>query len=156
MMTMTAIDWVADLGVVIVNHSSSLVAVLMIWERHRVVSAVTIVSLSVGDEGVWNGLGSVAVGDLRASNDATLVGGEIIYIGIRSLADGAAHNAFDTLKILEKSDGFIVFIPRITILTAIACIIRGDWSDCTSVGILVWVLSSILVDFSERVVLFAS
>ena len=146
MITITAVDWVTDLGMVIVNHSGGLVAMLMVWERHCVVFTVTLISLSVGDEGVRNGFGSIAIGGLSTSNDAALVWGEVIHIGIRNLAYRSTHDAFDSLEILKKSDGIVVFIPGVTIFTAITTIIRRNFSNCTSVWILVRVLSTILVD----------
>ena len=97
MIAIAVIDWVTDLGMIIVNHCGSLVAMLMAWERHCVVFTVTLICLSVGDEGIRNGLGSIAIGGLSTSNDAAFIWGEVIHIGVRNLAYRSTHDAFDTL-----------------------------------------------------------
>ena len=92
-----------DLAGVVLSHSGSLVASLVVWERHRAVGAVAIVGLSVRDQRVGNRLRSVARGGWGASDNATLVNALIFDPVFGTNTDRSAHNALNTFQILEKS-----------------------------------------------------
>ena len=90
-----------DLAGVVLSHSGSLVASLVVWERHRAAGAVAIVGLSVRDQRVGNRLRSVARGDWGASDNATFV--KCAFAEVRKETDRSAHDAFNTFQVLEKS-----------------------------------------------------
>ena len=95
-----------DLAGVVLSHSGSLVASLVVWERHRAVGAVAIVGLSVRDQRVGNRLRSVARGDWGASDNATFIepaAFPYVCCTIILNTDRSAHDAFKTFQILEKS-----------------------------------------------------
>ena len=125
-------DRVTDLAGVVLSHSGSLVASLVVWERHRAAGAVAIVGLSVRDQRVGNRLRSVARGDWGASDNATFIDPEVPGVCTIILnTDRSAHDAFNTFQILEKS-------LRNTIIETIV-VSRGGGVDIRTIIIIITV-----------------
>ena len=130
---MAPVDRVTDLAGVVLSHSGSLVASLVVWERHRAVGAVAIVGLSVRDQRVGNRLRSVARGDWGASDNAAFID---LFSASASSAhavafffffffffkfffgcffkntDRSAHDALNTFQILEKSLRSSIYVTQ--------------------------------------------
>lgn len=159
---MAHVDWVTDLAGVVLSHSGSLVASLVVWERHRAVGAVAIVGLSVRDQRVGNRLRSVARGDWGASDNAAFIERKLGWISKHT--DSSAHDAFNTFQILEKSlrsliyktqGRRVVYNTPFTISTFSEAFDKYSTpkiKDSASVRILVRILSAVLVNLFKRVV----
>ena len=157
---MAVVDRVTDLAGVVLSHSGSLVASLVVWLRHRAVGAVAIVGLSVRDQRVGNRLRSVARGDWGASDNATFVNLGITFAGSSSCnTDRSAHDAFNTFQVLEKSLRNLIYE---TIVGVIEHNIFTFFSfdkfssfkiqESASVRILIRILSAVLVNLFKGVV----
>ena len=154
--SVAVVDRVTDLAGVVLSHSGSLVASLVVWERHRAVGAVAIVGLSVRDQRVGNRLRSVARGDWGASDNATFV---FCALAITEKTDRSAHDAFSTFQILEKS------LRNLIYETIVGVIVRNLFTffsfdkfssfkikESASVRILIRILSAVLVNLFKGIV----
>ena len=150
-----AVDRATDLAGVVLSHSGSLVASLVVWERHRAVGAVAIVGLSVRDQRVGNRLRSVARGDWGASDNATFIDEIVITYG----TDSSAHDAFNTFQILEKSLWNSIYESVVSLFIEnfrtffFGNYISSEVKESASVRILIRILSAVLVNLFKRVVL---
>ena len=155
---MAVVDRATDLAGVVLSHSGSLVASLVVWLRHRAVGAVAIVGLSVRDQRVGNRLRSVARGDWGASDNATFV--KVVTIAVRRKnTDRSAQNAFRTFQILEKSLGNLIYETIVGVIESnIFTFFSFDKfssfkiQESASVRILIRILSAVLVNLFKRVV----
>lgn len=123
-----------------------------VWRVCNVLS-ITRVGVAVGREGVRNGLGSKSGWDLVASDDAArnryFHNIRFKVCTINQLVDnhGSSNDWLLTLKVLEE-------IHR-TGSCKITFIIEFDALESTSVKVLKWIVSTILVNLVEGVVLLA-
>ena len=86
---------------VVIDHSGSLVAMLVVRKRNSVVGTVTVIGGSVGDKGIRNGLRSIAIGDGCAGDNAAIIVISSVCT-IIGKTNRSAHDAFNTFEILEK------------------------------------------------------
>ena len=145
-----------DLAGVVLSHSSSLVAMPVVWKRLCVVPAIAIVGNLVRSHRVGNWLRSITCGCWGASDNAAPRRKISSHL---EDTDTSAHDAFRTFQILEKSLRNLIYetivgVIEINIFTFFSFDKFSSFKiqESASVRILIRILSAVLVNLFKRVV----